>query len=122
MSENGRRVIAAVREVAAERPNHVHVGSCLYVFDTKDAPGCLVGHGLWRVGLIDRAWVRKHPTYNADAIDHLRIFAMDNDEVHWLRIVQVRQDHHHTWKVAVEWADLWAETNAPELLTESVMA
>lgn len=122
MSENGRRVIAAVREVAAERPNHVHSGDCVYVFDTKNEPGCLVGHGLWRVGLIDRAWARRHPSHNVMGIHGLPGFGLDNDEVRWLRVVQVNQDKHHTWQVAVELADEWAARLAPKLLVEAVMA
>jgi len=41
MSENGAKVIARVREVAAERPDHVFGEMRVYVY--ADEPRCLVG-------------------------------------------------------------------------------
>ncbi|MBO0676915.1 hypothetical protein JRC04_05520 [Mycolicibacterium sp. S2-37] len=78
MSEIGEKLIAAVRQAAAENPDFVYkvpelldedgntyldeygdvatVDGCVYV--ANGAPSCIVGHALWSEGLIDAAFDR----------------------------------------------------------------
>jgi hypothetical protein len=106
MSENGAKVIAGVREVATERPDHVFGEMRVYVYG--DEPRCLVGHGLWRAGLIDRKFIKRRIANGASITsfemrDVLKGF--DQDEIDWLAMVQDQQDPRHTWSKSVEWAD-----------------
>jgi hypothetical protein len=116
MSENGRLTIYHIRQIAAERPNHVHGEQCVYVTLTRNGyvPGCLVGHGLWRAGLITAKFRRNDR--NRMAIRNLqRYFGFDTNETDWLMEVQRRQDNRHTWRMAVEWADLLYPLTPPTI-------
>ena len=102
MSVNGQKIIAAVWETAGKQPDRVFTGLCVYVY--KDGPECLVGHGLWDVGLIDSS-------FGGNPRNHLTIreigwvFELDDDETAWLQAVQDQQDTSHDWGRCVYWAD-----------------
>lgn len=112
MSERGQATIAAVREVAAEQPDTIWSRYCAYVVDAK--PGCLVGQGLWRAGLIDKHFAKRH-ALNGVSIgnDQLQNFLkFDDDETDWLAMAQDYQDMGHPWGKAVAYADQTAAVTA----------
>lgn len=110
MSKAGQRLIAIVREKAAAEPNRVYHppvvdGPCVYVHDGE--PSCLVGQALWVDGQIDCS-LEEQDDLNIDTIGKLLYhlgLGLDEEEVHWLRNVQARQDNKHPWGAAVAWAD-----------------
>jgi hypothetical protein len=105
MSANGQRVIDAVRAKAAELPSHVYQGECVYVKDGK--PGCLVGQGLWAIGLIG-AWFGFGTTdnyLNIRGVNRRNDWGFDEAEIEWLLRVQRRQDDGMDWGTAVHDAD-----------------
>lgn len=106
MSELGEQIIQAVRDIADERSIYTHGGPCRYVFDGE--PACLVGHALWRVGLIDADFERS--CWNREGvIDLLDGEALgvkcDWPELQWLGAVQDAQDARIAWGEAVDIAD-----------------
>jgi hypothetical protein len=103
MSEKGQATIAAVREVAAARPDTVWTGYCAYVVGGK--PGCLVGQGLWRAGVIDKHFSKRHVLNGAQIRELQDFLKFDDDEIDWLAKVQVRQDVGDAWGQAVADAD-----------------
>lgn len=113
MSEQGQKLIEAIRVKAEANPafvysryNEYHQPACVYVADGK--PSCLVGHGLWDLGLID-AEFENVPQFNEVSVDGLAFewgpLNLDDAEIDWLRCVQARQDEHYPWADAVAWAD-----------------
>lgn len=108
------QVIKAVREVAAEQPDHVYrkpddASNCHYVDrDNGDrVPGCLVGQGLWKVGLIDGSLFDDYDVNGAGVagiLDYVQIDCLPIQS-EWLERVQNRQDAGATWGEAVAYAD-----------------
>lgn len=106
MSDVGQRLIAEVKRVAGEHPEFCYrtpgdTTQCKYVKDS--APSCLVGHGLWNLGLIDASLeraVRHGYKVNSSGI-HGLIDAPDLDlddyEIEWLAEAQDAQDDGHPW-------------------------
>jgi len=106
MSELGEKIIEGVRAAAAERPDYVYekFGGCRYIRD--DAPSCLVGHGLWAAGLIDKGWggdFLGDSSFENVAKEYG--WPLDLNEVHWLSDAQDRQDEGCSWEAAVYYAD-----------------
>ncbi|AER47959.1 hypothetical protein SEA_JUICYJAY_115 [Mycobacterium phage JuicyJay] len=103
MSELGQKLINEIRMVAAGNPDYVYRDdnpSCEYV--RGGSPSCLVGHGLWRLGLIDAEFETNR--LNVEVFDHLWAelgLEMDEEEVDWVQMVQERQDAGRTWGEAV---------------------
>jgi hypothetical protein len=108
MSKNGQKTIAAVREVATERP-YAWEGECAYVVQDEHSgecsPGCLIGQGLWRAKIIDSSFYNHSSNVNTSIgalVDH---FGFDADEARWLNDVQCEQDTQVRWADAVAFAD-----------------
>lgn len=110
MSELGKKIIAEVRKVAAEKPDFEYRGVCRYVVDAQ--PGCLVGHALWNLGLIDEDFER-HPANDED-VDYVAEYLaykrnvcddFDSQELDWLSRAQHTQDDKTPWGECVALAD-----------------
>lgn len=110
------KLVAAVREVAAEKPDHVYQtpanGTCAYVLDGQ--PSCIVGQAAWRLGLIDGSFEKHIEENTAGVTTFLRYLgaAMDEDneyEREFLDAVQEKQDQEVAWGEAVELADARAQ-------------
>lgn len=104
MSEQGQRIIQAVRDAAARNPFHVFQGRCLYVKDGY--PACLIGYGVWDLGLIDRTL--EESAHNEDGVDFLLGdlgVELDERELLWLETAQAAQDGQFTWADAIRAAD-----------------
>lgn len=126
MSNQVTQIIAAVREAAAERPDHVYVraplGRCQYVDRNGEIhPGCLVGHGFWRRGLIGPSFI--DASTNRLGVDVLMSdLHLDPSAAQgiWLNCVQAYQDGGYTWGNAVSSADaealalFYGNTDTPE--------
>ncbi|QDP43864.1 hypothetical protein SEA_DALLAS_119 [Mycobacterium phage Dallas] len=103
MSELGQKLINEIRMVAASNPDYVYRDdhyTCAYV--QAGGPSCLVGHGLWRLGLIDAKFETNR--LNVEVFDHLWAefgLEMDGEEVNWVQMAQERQDTGRTWGEAV---------------------
>lgn len=111
------RLVAAVREVAAEKPDFVYdapYGGCVYVADKQ--PSCIVGQAAWRLGLIDATFEKDDGINMSGVTTFLRELGADlgDDETlygrEFLDTVQVKQDEGVPWGDAVEIADERAET------------
>lgn len=105
------KLIATVREVAAERPTRVLADDCRY-FDQFGAPVCLIGCALARLGCTDNDEVTLYATlggdYNETGIDTILVLlggACPPKMVMWLQLVQFFQDSGTAWGKAVENAD-----------------
>lgn len=111
MSNQVTEIISAIREAATERPDHTYVRQpghgCQYVDRNGEIhPGCLVGHGLWRTGLIG-------PSFINAAANKRGIELLMNDlgiaptvaQTTWLVRVQDHQDIGYQWSMAVRRAD-----------------
>jgi hypothetical protein len=116
MSDNGQKVIEAVREVAAATPHRVYMGQCTYVVTEQQddgnfdcVPGCLVGQGLCKAGIItdlDKFRNREENGFSIAAVVGIhRDWGLDPDEVAWLSTVQSEQDAERPWGRAVLAAD-----------------
>ena len=108
MSEDGQKLIAAVRAVAAEQPDLVYTDACQYV--VKDGPGeyrpgCLIGHALWRLGMIDSFWYGDSSRNISQITALTKEFRLDTEEAYWLGVAQDEQDAQEPWGVAVRAAD-----------------
>ncbi|OQW34540.1 MAG: hypothetical protein A4E20_11000 [Nitrospira sp. SG-bin2] len=116
MSENGQKVIAAVRRIAAEQPGKTYVAprttsyvpQCVYVLN--GAASCLVGHGLWDAGLIAADF--EDCDFNCTGIEYVDDFEIDRKERTWLAYAQDAQDRGETWSTAVSEADHRAALDA----------
>lgn len=115
MSETGQKLIAEIRQVAAERPNAIAgIGGCVYL--TSDgAPSCLVGHALVNLDLIGDGvpdvwdWNSEDFGYVYDKALGLEI---DGGEVAWIQAAQTAQDDAFPWSEAVAKADRNVEVPA----------
>jgi hypothetical protein len=109
MSKNGEQVIQAIRETVAENRYHVHNGACKFVDYTHNGnyvPSCLVGHGLWKAGLIDETFFYEPANKNSISKIGEKLFGFTPKEVDWLLEVQMVQDCKRPWSEAVESADI----------------
>lgn len=106
MSEQGQRIIEAVRAVADRMPLHIQRGLCQYVAD--GAPRCLFGHALWDLGLIDADLEAR--SYNGEPIRALLgavlSVEVDSAEARWMEHAQSAQDESFMWGAAVRGADV----------------
>jgi hypothetical protein len=114
-SVKGQAVIAEVRRVAAESPDHINDSPCVYVYRAQ--PKCLIGHGLWAAGLINKNFAR--PLNNEiidgqDMLSHLADAMLTDDEITWLRMVQIRQDSGQPWGEAVRSTDRYLQETRDE--------
>lgn len=110
MSETGQKLIQLVREIAAENPEYVYTkpfqfeSTCFNVYGGK--PSCLIGHALFRAGLIDASF--EGSDYNQSGIravsKHIGI-QLDDFELSWLIRVQQYQDTSYPWGSAVRSTD-----------------
>lgn len=120
-TELGCKIIAGVREAAAEQPDRIYeriaVGiegdvrdaTCVYVWEGQ--PSCLIGQGLWRAEVIDASFT--YQEWNIEGIGELilsewwtaRWPELSVREVAWLRWAQQTQDARRAWSVAVTDAD-----------------
>lgn len=110
----------AIRDIVADDPDVIYkkvfVGkhsdessglSCVY-FDSNQAPSCLIGRGLARLGL---TFEQLEP-YNEQGVQDLfeiGLIKADTgdyyERISWFGQVQSRQDMGFTWKSALELAD-----------------
>ncbi|AXF51591.1 hypothetical protein CONSTELLA_101 [Mycobacterium phage Constella] len=101
MSELGQKLINEIRMVAAGNADYV-CRDANRVYVREGSPSCLVGHGLWRLGLIDAAFETHR--LNIGVFDSLwgkLGLEIDEEEVEWVQLVQERQDTGRTWGEAV---------------------
>lgn len=118
MSDNGTKVIEAIRRVAADRFDHVYLENCVYVTTLVDKefeggvgyqPGCLVGHGLVEAGLISD--LHKFAQIDENGFSFGKLVALhpewelDDEEIFWILSVQDRQDAERRWGISVRLAD-----------------
>lgn len=123
MSATGRKIIAAIRGLAAGRPGFVYTapddeeGACVYFYEGH--PSCLVGQALANLQLIDarvedRNWkvaqalastpCRANESKASDLITNLGL-ELDISETDWINTVQELQDENVSWGTAVCQAD-----------------
>lgn len=110
---------AKVREIAAEKPEHVYQrheddDSCLYVEEDAETgeytkPGCIFGKAFLSLGVSPDRLV----TYNRRGISGIMptLFPevkSTNEQLSWRSVVQMRQDSGSTWSEAVRIADVLA--------------
>lgn len=106
-------VLDTARKIAAERPDYVYTGTdgvhSYYVHG--NAPGCLVGHILDRLG-VDLGHLRRSEGVAAGSL--LRQLALDGiiqmnidhlSTMHFLRELQIDQDGGMPWGAAVRNAE-----------------
>lgn len=100
MSELGEKLIGTVREVVAERPDFVYEpgAGCVYVHNGQ--PSCLLGHALWRLGLIT---ADLSPMTNGLGITAgiPGLESLDQSELNWLDLAQGEQDLGSDWAHAL---------------------
>lgn len=99
MSDVGQRLIAAVREIAAENPDFVYDDDpygCVY-FDGKGAPSCIMGHACSRLGLLVGEPNDVDGDTNISAVAKDLQWGLDRDELDWLEHVQRSQDRRTPW-------------------------
>lgn len=104
-----KKLIATVREVAAEKPDFKYqnkdeegfMRDCSYFPDKDNAEGCIMGCSLSRMN------IRVDLHMEGDAIDSLLMRAGFRDEtsMQWCKKVQMAQDDGMTWAEAVASAD-----------------
>lgn len=89
MSEIGQKLIAEVRKVAAERPDHVYgPANCQYMVNGQ--PSCIMGQALYRLGYLPSEVPIEDITINL-MLSKLGI-EVAPDELTWLCHVQNAQD------------------------------
>lgn len=116
MSELGQNLVAEVRKIAAENPDYVYDGACVYVRDGQ--PACLVGKAAWNLELIDAEI--ENDSRNDGGVDDLVAYLeihITYEESAWLGLVQEEQDGGSRWHSAVSKADAF---DLSPLLTEPV--
>jgi hypothetical protein len=108
VSDIGQRLIAAVREIAAERPDHVYDSEsdegCVYI-DKDGNPSCIIGHAGYKLALITREPQGCWDSTDICAVSYELRWSLSNDELRWLSAVQTHQDRGVSWGAAVELAD-----------------
>lgn len=122
MSEN--KIVAEVRKLAEERPDHVYVsevfGQCSYVGAEIGRPnesgGCIIGQALIRTGVSEtelaewetgahRAW-GPDSTVDMMQLDHPGWLGEPSEaDMDWLLAVQGKQDRGDSWADAVRLTD-----------------
>lgn len=111
MSNRGAKLIKIIRDLAAEKPDFVyerpgnyHDGKgCVYVHDGQ--PSCIVGHAMWRAGLIDDSFENMNYNHHGFGGHIPGMKTLTGREVQWLEEVQGNQDCGETWSDAVLNAD-----------------
>jgi hypothetical protein len=96
-------LVRAVREIAAEKPNHVYkkqpdTGHCLYVQE-GGVPGCIVGQAATRIGVPVDALERWNDIGQIGIV--LYRISRSDDRLSWLIHVQGSQDEGARWAEAV---------------------
>lgn len=116
MSEIGQKIIAGIRKLAEEQPDfryHPPDGdTCVYIHNGEGS--CGVGRVLLDLGLItpelegNRHRVDGFCVNEVAAVDLLKYVnaTLDRPEINWINRYQLAQDDEHTWRWAVELADL----------------
>lgn len=109
---NTTQLIADIRKIAAENPEHVYErvslddrtpSRCVYFIE--GSPSCLVGQGFAKQGMAEDDLT---PLDNLNSIGDLlrdRIYDVDPVELRWLDRVQEVQDQGLPWSEAVDIAD-----------------
>lgn len=106
MSSIGENLIRFVREKAAAHPEFIYDNSSLCKYVAEGKPSCLIGHALWKAGLIGPYFERNDR--NKVAFGHIAMhlgLSLDPAEMAWLRRVQFLQDSGNAWAAAVSGAD-----------------
>lgn len=89
MSEIGQKLIAEVRKVAAEQPDHVYwPANCQYM--AKGQPSCIMGQALYRLGYLPSEVPIEDVAINV-VLSRLGL-TVDGPERTWLIRVQNAQD------------------------------
>jgi hypothetical protein len=122
MYHNGHRIAAekliqAVREIAAERPDFVYPaqsrsdGPTCYYTTEDGSPDCIIGHAMARIGQAlpaqrRRDWNECHLlNYSVREGGWPYVLNTTQENLLWLGWVQHYQDSGYTWAAAVESAD-----------------
>lgn len=115
----GDDLVNAIREVAEANPDFVYRAPsvhelCVYVDEGQ--PSCLVGHGLWNLGLINETfdngepyWAKDaNPNYQSvcDVLDRLGLWdQMTEAQRVWVGVAQSTQDDSLSWGTSIRRAD-----------------
>lgn len=116
MSVIGQQIIAEVRKIAAEQPDHVYDReNCWYLDPINNEPACIMGKALANLGLLPPWAGEDHASFEGKGIDKvLDILGIDADlsEKLWLVNVQQAQDGRtgeiqarKSWGESVQYAD-----------------
>jgi hypothetical protein len=114
MTVIGEKIIGTTREIANEIPDFIYrsdglLKACAYVEYNEDGeskPGCIFGHALLRLGMIDLSiaeWDAN--TEGIRSLAYREDWALSNPELDWMGKVQNEQDTGSTWAEAVALAD-----------------
>ena len=117
------KLVADVRQLAAERPDYIYdgptPGTCFY-FHGPGEPGCIIGHALAKQGM---SWddmsgdneSDNHPAWAtlASNVTRARLRGEPvplhdgwySEDMHFLTLVQQHQDQHNRWSEAITYAD-----------------
>lgn len=111
MSNRGQKLIKIIRDLAAEKPDFVYErpslgafgNGCVYVHAGQ--PSCIVGHAMWRAGLIDHSFEAMADNRHGFGSHITGMKTLTDREVQWLEEVQGQQDTGAAWSDAVLNAD-----------------
>jgi hypothetical protein len=115
-------VLAELREIIKGREDYVYEapenGTCVY-FDFDDGePSCLVGHWLFMHG-ITNSYFRKNSIALSSTVKelfrlspHLMPMEVDERAYRLLLVAQQQQDQHRPWGYALDYAAVYALTDA----------
>ncbi|ORL77804.1 hypothetical protein A5N75_08210 [Prescottella equi] len=107
-----RALVAAVRELAAEKPDFVYEapgrGECKYVHRTPEGHlvgGCIVGQAALKVGMPIEVLAELDDSEEPQVEFSFRQFELGALALRWLHQVQFKQDLGERWGSAVLAAD-----------------
>jgi hypothetical protein len=109
MTVTAAQIISEIRAVAAEQPGYMYLAyHCLYVERSGDVvvPSCIVGHALWRLGVIDEKFY--FSSHNDEAVIptlHMLGIRATRQQLRWLETVQKQQDEGAPCSSTVQTAD-----------------
>lgn len=116
------KLVADVRQLAAEQPDFVYSGptpgTCFY-FNAPDEPGCIIGHALAKQGMTwddmsddnesdnhtDWATLASNVQRTARAEPIPLHDGWHSEDMHFLNLVQQHQDQQNPWAEAIRYAD-----------------